>query len=567
MNKKLALISFLSLIVVVGLMVVGTHKAAAAIITTPATGNVSSDSYAPGASVALPNILITETAPGDIAIGAIVLTAPAGYVFDDTATVDVAYVDVGFTLAGDATATMAPTTLTINISALSTGAATMTIGSVGNPIKVRVSVGCPKAVAGNILMTGGVITGLSVADNFGTLTQVTGTMTSLAVRLLGQAAPSCAAPAGTVTDEIVGVPFSITKIYAVDAYFNTETAYAGAGKVLVYAGPTGVPAYTTVVTFVAGESTTLLVTTLNVAEKKTITVTDVGNFGLPSSLQAVNPVAINDLACLSSGIPGSVYLSWTVPTGTTGAYTAAYSPSPIANILQFAGAFPIADATTWPNGVVGQSSGIQLVTGISPSVIYFFSVRAKGANASISDVSTGTAICTAGSAASSAASVNQVSKPASSITSPVAEASFKAETTITITGSSSDNGVSSVKKVEVSTDGGTTWADATSLTSNSNYGFSWKYDWTGGGEGPHLLKSRATSWTGVVETPGAGITVTILSKSGIVYTGTSTPQQVVSQITSASSVAQIQAAITVLQTQLLSLLQQLLVMLTAQLQH
>jgi len=284
---------------------------------------------------------------------------------------------------------------------------------------------------------------------------------------------------------------------------------------------------------------------------------------------AVNPAAINNLACLGSGAPGSVYISWTVPVGATGGYSdsAKYSTSAITNDGQFNGATDIAAAAQWGNGTIGQSIGSMLVTGLDPLSTYFFNVKAKGAGTSISAISTPVSMtCTSGGAASSNTSQTS-SSPASSIISPASGSTSKAEAAVTITGTSSDNGVSSIKKVEVSTDGGTTWAEAASVASNNSYGFSWTYNWAMPAEGPHTIKSRATNWVGVVETPGAGISLTVLSKSGIIYTGTSTPEQVVSQITSASSVAEIQAVIITLQTQLLDLLQQLLAMLTAQLQH
>jgi len=59
-----------------------------------------------------------------------------------------------------------------------------------------------------------------------------------------------------------------------------------------------------------------------------------------------------------------------------------------------------------------------------------------------------------------------------------------------------------VKKVEVSTNGGTTWSDATGKES-------WSYTWSVPGDGTYTILSRVTDNNDAVETPGAGHTVTI----------------------------------------------------------
>ncbi len=290
----------------------------------------------------------------------------------------------------------------------------------------------------------------------------------------------------------------------------------------------------------------------------------------------INPVNIANLACLGSSAPGNVYLGWTVPVGATGGYVAHYSTGDITTENLFNGATNFAGAAAWVNGTIGSSVGAQLVTGLSAGGTYFFNIKAKGAGTSLSAISNAGVVCAAGSSATSSTATT-TSKPSSSIVTPSSGSTSAAETPVTITGASSDNGASSIKKVEVSTDGGTTWAEAASVTSNNSYGFSWTYSWTMPAEGPHTIKTRATNWAGVVETPSAGITVTVSPKSGIIQLlpgqtapagTTTTAAATISAMPYANPVGatQITANIAYLQEQLLTLLQQLVALLQTQLQ-
>ncbi len=95
----------------------------------------------------------------------------------------------------------------------------------------------------------------------------------------------------------------------------------------------------------------------------------------------------------------------------------------------------------------------------------------------------------------------ETSKPTSSISSPTGGATLR-HPAVAITGGAADGTGSGVQKVEVSTDGGTTWkpADGTIL---------WSYSWTAPENGTYVVKSRATDNVGNVEIPGAGVTVTV----------------------------------------------------------
>lgn len=113
--------------------------------------------------------------------------------------------------------------------------------------------------------------------------------------------------------------------------------------------------------------------------------------------------------------------------------------------------------------------------------------------------------------------------PGSVITSPLANASLSG-TTYTVSGTASDGTGSGLGKVEVSTNGGTTWVSATG-TAN------WSYTWTLPASGNATITSRATDKAGNVEQAMAGVLVavnadtvpptgTIAINSGARYTST-----------------------------------------------
>lgn len=90
--------------------------------------------------------------------------------------------------------------------------------------------------------------------------------------------------------------------------------------------------------------------------------------------------------------------------------------------------------------------------------------------------------------------------PASTITSPAANAMVSGPA-VTIQGTASDSG-SGVQSVDVSTNGGASWSTASGTTS-------WSYSWAVPGDGVYNLRSRARDNRSFIETPGAGITVTV----------------------------------------------------------
>ncbi|OLC50454.1 MAG: hypothetical protein AUH43_05110, partial [Acidobacteria bacterium 13_1_40CM_65_14] len=97
--------------------------------------------------------------------------------------------------------------------------------------------------------------------------------------------------------------------------------------------------------------------------------------------------------------------------------------------------------------------------------------------------------------------------PTSTITVPAAGATISPGTAITITGTAADTGGGVVGGVEVSVDGGVTWHPATGRAS-------WTYSWIAAGAGFVTIKSRAADDSGNLETPSAGVTITIPGGGG-----------------------------------------------------
>ncbi|HEY3346831.1 MAG TPA: C1 family peptidase, partial [Nitrospirota bacterium] len=93
--------------------------------------------------------------------------------------------------------------------------------------------------------------------------------------------------------------------------------------------------------------------------------------------------------------------------------------------------------------------------------------------------------------------------PTSSITAPLAGATISASP-VTITGTAVDNSGAGILRVEVSIDGGKTWATAAGTTD-------WSYGWNlpPRTESDFAIKSRATDMAGNIEVVGSGITVIV----------------------------------------------------------
>lgn len=92
--------------------------------------------------------------------------------------------------------------------------------------------------------------------------------------------------------------------------------------------------------------------------------------------------------------------------------------------------------------------------------------------------------------------------PTSTITAPLAGSNTQLGTPIVISGTASDAGGGVVGGVEVSVDGGVTWRRAVGRAT-------WTYSWTPTATGSFTLRSRATDDSGNLESPAAGVAVTI----------------------------------------------------------
>jgi parallel beta-helix repeat protein len=100
--------------------------------------------------------------------------------------------------------------------------------------------------------------------------------------------------------------------------------------------------------------------------------------------------------------------------------------------------------------------------------------------------------------------VQDVTPPTSTITSPTAGATVLTGTTVNITGTASDTGGGIVTKVEVSVDGGITYAQATGT-------ISWSFSWTPSMVGPATVRSRAIDSGGNVQTFPTTVAVTVVA--------------------------------------------------------
>jgi len=148
--------------------------------------------------------------------------------------------------------------------------------------------------------------------------------------------------------------------------------------------------------------------------------------------------------------------------------------------------------------------------------------------------------------------------PSSFIDSPTNGLSIESGMNYTIRGTAVDTGGSFVQQVDISIDGGSTWlAAATTATKNVA---NWEYVWKNPVAGDYTVQSRATDKQGNVETPSAGVSVTVQGS-----TVTPGSQETTEPVGEQATVQALQTQIASLQQQVVSLLQQLVQLLTAQL--
>jgi hypothetical protein len=359
-------------------------------------------------------------------------------------------------------------------------------------------------------------------------------------------------PAGFDTAGVGATATSAT----MDGTLAAATSDAGLGVTITRTGTTNATAglhsfnLTGIVNGAAGTHSVTL-TTQTVAAAVLASGTDAAH------IITAAPAAIDNLTCESSGQAGSVWLRWTTPAGASISYTAKHALAAMTNDGEFNAGTTFSQ--TWPVLTVG-SSAQNLVTGLNPNTRYYFAVKSTGFGPTTSAISTpaGTTCI----APSSAAPSSDLIAPISYITSPASGSTIAAGTAYTIKGTASDTGGSSVQKMELSLDGGTTWNPASVKAGDTGTNVTWEYTWASPSAGSYTIKTRATDWVSNTETPGAGITITVSSTGAVITTpsGVAAPGL---QIATPPGLTGVQAQIYTLQAQLISLLQQLLAMLLA----
>ena len=152
--------------------------------------------------------------------------------------------------------------------------------------------------------------------------------------------------------------------------------------------------------------------------------------------------------------------------------------------------------------------------------------------------------------------------PVSKITRPTAGATISAGQSYVIEGTGSDE--STVAKVEVSLDDGKTWSIAKSISSPGT--FRWEYVWQNPTEGEYTIRVRATDSAGNIESPAAGVKVTVPAALVPEVPPEEVPEVVPEKPITEMTVQELQTKVAELQQTLINLLQQLVQLLQQQLQ-
>ncbi|MFA5643788.1 MAG: hypothetical protein WC949_04475 [Candidatus Paceibacterota bacterium] len=241
----------------------------------------------------------------------------------------------------------------------------------------------------------------------------------------------------------------------------------------------------------------------------------------PVSIRAAAPDPITDLKCVYSGTLGSVRLTWTVPSGSPASYQMRYN---LMNITE--GNY--LNATPYNQNWAGSANDVY-ATGLAQNTNWFFAMKAVGADgvSAISNIATCQANPVAGA--------NAPTTPGSAISNLASGSEIPAGTDFTITGTSFDQGGSSVQKVEISFDDGATWRNAAAVKASVS-GFDWSYKWASPAAGDYLIKTRATDWLGYQENPAAALSVkAAVQSSAAATTAATSTQTTVSTTTTAGT--------------------------------
>lgn len=255
-----------------------------------------------------------------------------------------------------------------------------------------------------------------------------------------------------------------------------------------------------------------------------------------NTVNAVTPAAISDLLCRVFS-NNTIILSWTEPAGlaSSDAHEAKYVQG---NTINYSDANVFSQ--NWVTAAAG-STREEEVTGLSPNTQFTFAIKTSDASSSWSDISNIVTCTTAGSAGI----VDNLS-PSSKITYPLDGSVLSSGINYLVSGSSFDNGSSSVKKVEISFDGGQTWKIVTPKNTTGS-GFTWEYLWVNPAVGNYSIKTKATDWWDNIESNNIAVSIQVTSGAS---SGSSTATD--------TSKTTLNARIIVLQQQIIQLILQLI---------
>jgi hypothetical protein len=541
MKKLLSTVSVLGLIT--GLMFFSVPVYAASITTmayTPSGATV-------GTAVAASSTVATFTPVTAITAGTdIVLSLPTGTTLANIVASDFT-IEQGASGTSGAGSATAPTgiafddgadTITLTVDAASLSAEGDSDGLGVITIKTSGTAGGNEIIHPTTATSSGTFSVATASDNgsISTVTFIAATLHHLAV----------VAPATILTGQNMS-----TTITAQDQYNNTTTVgIAGTVVLTADGGSTVYPASIAQAQFTDdGVWTGNLL--LDKAGTITLTATRDAFNGTDSITVTENKIA--DLTCSPSGQAGAIWLRWTEPAQTyaglfTGYVVKHYSAA--LTDVNFGSGTTITQ--TWSPASAQAGAVQQLVTGLNPSTRYYFGITLGDGDTDTIEslVSDPSPSCFA--PASASGNIDTVA-PNTQITTPATGSTVQSGQALKITGTAIDTGGSSVQKIEVSLNGGSTWNAAT-VTSDDGANLIWEYTWANAQAGSVTIKARATDWVGNIETTPAEITVTVSS--------TATPT---TPTTPTGTVAALQTQLQALRVQLLNLLVQLVAKLQAQL--
>ncbi len=217
----------------------------------------------------------------------------------------------------------------------------------------------------------------------------------------------------------------------------------------------------------------------------------------------------------------------------------------------------LADGTNPANGAAASAIIANI---ISPSAGGSFTVIAETLTlaAEAIDIGTSAAFSIFGGRQGQFSLYSDAVPPTSKITSPTEGSTISAGEKYAIQGTASDQGGSTVQKVEVSLDGGQNWPTAEIKSALANV-FSWEYIWQNPAKGEYVIKVRATDAVGNIESAltGARVTVSVPIPPTLLL-----PEKPITEMT----VQELETKITEIQQKIIDVLGQLIQLFQQQIQ-